>query len=642
MLGFYGRISAQSKEIGRLHVRLRDPNKDLRPDTAYVDTLDRLAHAYYGNNADSAFFYARHALDYAGKTGYRRGEAESWRMLGNTYEMMGDYLDMLTSYQRSLDIATQINNTTQIAKANINIGWFYEQEGEYDQAERLMEKVGELSNQTGDSVQSAYVNTNLAELALRRHQYDLALQYANRGLAFARGLRDEPQVANYNNDIGNILVARGETTAALAYYLQALDYYTASNERVGMTATKCLLAQAYLQLKDYPQALRYAQDALAEARTIRRKLEIQGSARVLSDIYEAKGDYRNALRYSHLYKDYSDSLASDLSRQQILTRAAEYDYQQQASRLREAQAEKDAGYERALRKDALKIAVTVSLLAVLTLIAFILQRGRAANRRMNRLLREKNEKIEEQKEVLEQQAVQLLLSNQQKDKLFSLVAHDLRGPLNYLKGLLDFLKERKLSDQEIGTMLIELRHHVDYSTELVSNLLYWASSQLNGSVVTPVLLPVGELVEETLASFVSSAKEKEVLLTTEIPGHLVGYADKDMMQVVVRNLVSNAIKFCRSGGMVTVSGIRKAADIEISVTDTGIGMKEDALDRIRRKESFSSYGTAREKGTGLGILLVHEFAEANKGRFYVESEWGKGSRCYFTIPAAPSSSSISV
>ena len=107
-------------------------------------------------------------------------------------------------------------------------------------------------------------------------------------------------------------------------------------------------------------------------------------------------------------------------------------------------------------------------------------------------------------------------------------------------------------------------------------------------------------------------------------------------------LFRSAIKFSESGGLVSVQGVRKAAEIEICVTDTGIGMTKDELDRIRRKESFTSYGTANEKGTGLGILLCHEFAEANKGKFYVESEWGKGSRCYFTIPAAPSSSSISV
>ena len=132
------------------------------------------------------------------------------------------------------------------------------------------------------------------------------------------------------------------------------------------------------------------------------------------------------------------------------------------------------------------------------------------------------------------------------------------------------------------------------------------------------------------------------MLTTDIPSSMIGYGDMGMIQVVVRNLVSNAIKFCHPGGMVTVSGCRRAGELEISVTDTGIGMREDALERIRRRVSFTSYGTASEKGTGLGILLCHEFTEANRGKFCAESEWGKGTRCYFTIPAAPNSSSMSV
>jgi signal transduction histidine kinase len=259
---------------------------------------------------------------------------------------------------------------------------------------------------------------------------------------------------------------------------------------------------------------------------------------------------------------------------------------------------------------------------------------------MNRMLREKNGQIEDQKEILEQQAVQLLLSNQQKDKLFTIIAHDLRGPLNSLKALMDLVKEKRLSEHEIATMMNELRQNVHHSSELVSNLLYWASSRLNGMVALPVLLEVDKTVEEVLALFAQQAKEKGILLRMEIAPTLRGYADKDMTQVVIRNLVSNAIKFTNSGGVVTVNACRKDTVIEIVVTDTGIGMQEEALQRIRRKESFTSYGTAKEKGTGLGVLLCHEFAEANNGRFFVESEWGKGSRCYFTIPAAASSSSM--
>jgi two-component system sensor histidine kinase/response regulator len=638
---FCGRAVAQSGEIARPHTTVREMGPGVPPDTAYVDTLNRLSRAYYGRNADSAFFYGRRALDYAGQIAYRRGEAESWRMLGNTYELVGDYLHMLSSYQKSRDIALQLGNSALVAKIDINMALFYREEGEYDRAQQLMKDVEDMDKQSGDSVQIASVASHLADLAFRQGHYDQALQYAWQALRVVRGIKDEKMAASDNVDIGKFLAAKGDYSLALEHYLQSMSYYREARDRLGVTSTNSMLAEVYLALKDYDKALLCAQESLQEARALGRDMEIQGSAGVLARIYEAKGDYKNALRYFEVYKSYSDSLFNDQSHRELLSRAAQYDYEVQASKMRFDNEVKVAGYERVLRKDAVQSTITVCIIAVLILVAFILWRSRFVNRRMNRLLREKNEKIEEQKEIVEMQAVQLLLNNQQKDKLFSVVAHDLRAPLNSLKTVLDFLREKQLSEQEIGGMMTELRRHVDSSGELVSNLLFWASSQLNGEVINRVLLPVDELVLETIELFVQTAREKEVELKVE-PSCLMGYADKDMMQVVMRNLLSNAIKFCMPGGIVTVTVIRNVTGIEINVLDTGIGMTAEALDRIRRKESFTSYGTVKEKGTGLGILLCHQFAEANGGLFFVESEWGKGSRCYFTIPAPPSSSSMSV
>jgi two-component system, sensor histidine kinase and response regulator len=640
-----GNLRAQQKEIARLRTTVREFAASATPvkDTAYVDTLDRLARAFYGIDADSAFFYGRKALQYAGRTGFPQGEAESWRMLGNTYEMIGDYQQMLASYQRSLNIAERIGDKKLIAKVEINYALFYRQEGEYGQEEQLMEKVRDLYGPGGDSSsQFAYVYSHLADLAYRRRDYDRALDYAGRALQGARRIGDQTTIANYNNDIGRFLAARGAYREALDHYIQSLAYYREANDRLGMTATNGLMAQVYLYLKNYPEALKDANASLEQARAMRRKPEIQASAKVLADIYEAKGDYRNALLYYRLYKDYSDSLFNDQARVQLLTRAAQADYEKKTLSMREAQAVKDAGYQRALRENTLYISVTLSVIAVLSLLAFILFRSRRVSRRVNRLLREKNEEIGEQKEQLEHQAVQLLLSNEQKDKLFSIIAHDLRGPLNSLKGLMDLLREKKLSEQEIVGMLGELRRNVDYSEELVGNLLSWAGGQLQGRVITPVLLPLREVVQEAFALFARQAREKGVMLTMELPPTLLGLADKDMIQLIVRNLVSNAIKFSDSGGVVTVGCRRRGAEIEICVADTGIGIPEEDLEKIRRKEIFSRFGTDREKGTGLGMLLCREFAEANRGQFYIESQWGKGTRCYFTIPVAPSSSSIRV
>lgn len=641
LLTLSGRVTAQSAEISRLRQAVGEMagRSNFAPDTAYVDTLNLLSHAFYGINADSAFFYCRQARENALRIGYSRGESISWRMRGNTYESVGDYANMLSSYQHSLDIAERIGDARLIAKANVNFALFYKQVGEYDSAERIMEKVVEIYRKNGDSA-SEYIAANQADQALRQGHYDQALQYAEQALRIVTAAKDPSGIANAHDDIGRILVARGSYAAALDHYQQALAYFRQVDGRLGMTSSATLLAQVYGLMKDYPRALQYALEAFGLARTLGRKKEIGESAKVLADIYEAKGDDRNAFRYFKLYKEYSDSLANDQTHKQLFALAQRYDFQKREAQLRTQEAEKEARQQEALRKAYLQVFIAVLVIFILCVLAFILLRSRAVSRRNNRLLQAKNEQIEEQKEAMELQAVQLLLNNQQKDKLFSIVAHDLRGPLDSLKGILDFLKEKKLPEQEIHSMLAELRRNVDNSSELVGNLLFWASSQLNGISVTPVHLSLQPLIANILSLFAQQAREKQVVLQNQAQGPLVGFADKDMIQVVIRNMINNAIKFCRPDDSVTICATRKGGEIEIKVIDTGIGIKEEVLEKIHRSESVTSYGTAREKGTGLGLLLCREFAESNGGRFRIESEWGNGCSCYFTIPAAPSSSSI--
>jgi two-component system sensor histidine kinase/response regulator len=623
LLGMVTEANAQSEAILRLRASLVDLTRgpDFSHDPAYVDTLDRLAYVFYGISSDSAFFYGRSALELSKRNRYVKGEAESWRILGNTYEMVGNYSEMLSSYHQSLDIAQKAGNKRQIAKATSNIALFDEQQGEYDQAQALMEKVMNICLTEGDSVLVLTVYIHLSGIAVHQRHYGLALQYARRALQAATATHEEQQVATCRNEVGKILVATGHYREAIGLYDQSMQYYQQVRDQLGMASTSGLLALAWLQLRDYPRALRYAQTSLAGAQLLHRNLEIRESSRALADIYAATGDDRRALQYFKLYKDVSDSLSNNETHKRILALAAGYDFEKRESLLRQEEALRDDRYKRELREATVKIAITILVIVVLGLLVLLLLRSRNVNRRM--------------KEKMEQQAVQLLLNNRQKDKLFSIVSHDLRGPLNSLKTLMDWLKEKKLSEAELREVMNEFRRNVDYSSELVSNLLFWAGSQLDGMVTRPMLLPVRLIVQDTLALYSYQACQKNVWLNEELEPSLYAFADRDMVQVILRNLISNAIKFCRLGDSVTVISRRVDQTVEICVADTGIGLKAEALDKIRRKESFTSYGTAKEKGTGLGILLCHEFAEANGGRFWIESEWGKGCHCYFSLPMGP-------
>ena len=639
----FGHAVAQSSGIARLREWLSDRQKEagFQQDTAYIDTLNTLAHAYYAIDADSILLYGKQALACSQKLAYAKGQSESWRLIGNGYKLRGDYTNMLACYYQSLAIAEKIRDPSLQAKANMNIAIFYDEVGKYDEALVVLERAARICQSTGDSLQYAYVLSNISDLWFRQQQYGKALAYEQHALQIAEGLKDEYTAAFLNNSMGSLLAVKGQYRESLVHHLQSMDYYRKTRDKLGQTETSALLAHVYLLNKNYPEALRYAQQSMALATEIKGTKQMQEAGQVLADIYEAKRDYQPALKYFKLYKDYSDSLFNEQTRKKTFELEARYEYERKEARLKEEEAKKDAEHEHLVRTQTLQRFLAGLLILFLSILAFVLFRSRASKLHINQLLQLKNGEIGHQKEELEHQAVQLLLNNQQKDKLFSIIAHDLKGPLNSLKGLLDLLKEKTLSESEINGMMAELRRNVDYSAELVSNLLFWASSQMNGIVVTPVVLAMPQMIADILNLFVKQAAEKKITILSETSIHTLAYADKDMIQVVIRNLISNAIKFCRQGDTITIQCRREGDFVETCVADTGIGIKEELLEKIRRRESVTTYGTAKEKGTGLGMLLCREFTEENKGRFWIESRLGEGSRFYFAIPVAPSSSSIS-
>lgn len=427
-------------------------------------------------------------------------------------------------------------------------------------------------------------------------------------------------------NIGLVFFKKGQYKEALARFLQTLKYFEATDDKMRITRTATWVAKTYLALNDHRHALPYAQQSLKAATGIKAKIQMQDADKVLADIYDANGDSHNALKYFRLYKDVSDSIFNENMLKKTAGLAAKFEYEKKENRLKEVQEKKNALHSHIVRNKELQISIAILVIGSLSALAFLLFRSRAAKQKTNQILEVKNEAIE-------QQAVQLLLNNQDKDKLFSIIAHDLKMPLHSLRVMLGLLKENDLPPEDIRDIMDELRQDVNYSAELVSNLLSWSASQLAGRVISPANLPVQQLVNDTIEPLLKQAADKRIVITNKLPSSLTIWADKNMMQVLFRNLVSNAIKFCNNGNTITIDHKIVDGAIEICVADTGIGIEKDVLKKINRRESVTTFGTAKEKGSGLGMLLCREFVEANKGNFRIESEVGKGSRFYCRMPA---------
>jgi PAS domain S-box-containing protein len=243
--------------------------------------------------------------------------------------------------------------------------------------------------------------------------------------------------------------------------------------------------------------------------------------------------------------------------------------------------------------------------------------------------------LQKSKEQLLKYAEELKTLNASKDKFFSIISHDLRSPFNSLLGVTEYITQSfdEMNNEEIKEAVANVYQSSQQVYNLILNLLEWSRMQTGRLFIEKTELNVSELIENVINLYQQNADAKEIKLRFNSPENLNAHADKYMIETVLRNLVSNAIKFTQKGGTVTIYSNKKENFVEVTITDTGIGIsKENQKKLFRIDQQFKTEGTANEKGTGLGLILCKEFIEKNDGTIELKSEEGKGSKFIFTIP----------
>jgi two-component system, sensor histidine kinase and response regulator len=239
--------------------------------------------------------------------------------------------------------------------------------------------------------------------------------------------------------------------------------------------------------------------------------------------------------------------------------------------------------------------------------------------------------IAEKAALLEKQTQELTELNAVKNKLFSVIAHDLKMPMYALRNLFNNIQQQKLPAKDIKATLPDVINNLNYTTGLMENLLSWAKSQMQSETVKSQPLDIAAMIREVVQLLHLQAEAKQIRIEIEIPNPVLIMADKNMISLVIRNLLSNAIKFTPANGKIAV-GVHEGPDgAEVLVKDSGTGISAEAMQKINRNDYFSTNGTAHEPGTGLGLMLCKEFLLKNSSRLFIESEPGKGSVFSFTL-----------
>jgi len=566
-------------------------------------------------------------------------QSVSYNRIASLYNQINDKNKALEYAFKALNIANE--NNIEGPKANLYnlIGSLNRDLKNLELAEKyytLAFKEWEKSKNIS-GLSTAY--NNLGIILDEKGDLQKALEYYTKSLEFATQLRDSSSIATAYNNIGFLYARINQFDKALTNYQSSYQISLKNNSVDAAHNTLNNIASTYLKQNNLEKASEALNKALGNIPNIVDQAYKQETYQLLSDLYAKKGDYKNAYKYKCIELAYADSLytqqrlssiAEMQTRYETETKEKEIELLKKDVELKELQFQRQRSIQQVL------ISLTLLLLAIFFGTSLII----TIIRKKNKLLAEKNSELFEINKKLKESEKNLSELNATKDKLFSIIAHDLKNPFNALIGFSDILERNfnHLTDNEKKEYISVISESAQNLYKLLDNLLQWTRAQTGSINYIPEKFKLEPLIKQEVANLNANAEKKRINVSINVSSAISVYADKNSIATVIRNLLSNAIKFTDIGGTIEVTAnvsedYPKTA--EVVVKDSGVGIDQDDLERIFLIDgSYSTKGTANETGTGLGLLLCHEFVTKNHGKIWVNSSKGSGSEFHFTIPLA--------
>jgi signal transduction histidine kinase len=539
--------------------------------------------------------------------------------IGNAYFELDIYNRAYDYFLKSLKMAEEIEDKMTVAITTYNIARVYRVQENYEKAMEWIINARDLSRAIDDTIGEAYIANQLGKIYLSQKKYEQAREHFEEGIKMCRRYQVQDLLPFAINDLAGLLVELGELDTARELYAESNKIMEGMRNKIGMAES--LLGQAKMEIAGefYESALTYLSQSLELSREI-YDLELQSRIKATySELYEKMGDYKNALRTYKNFKSLEDSIFN--SRKMVELSKLQQEYEN------ETKDKEIALQKKNLERVEMIQNILVVILALIIILMINLYRSGQRRRKINQLL------VKHQNEM-EIRGKELMELNHLKDKFFSIISHDLRSPVNALSGVLDLMEQGAITPEEQRSLIKSLQGQFEQTRNLLDNLLDWALVQMDKIVVKLESLELHKVVAGNI-KLLRVAQEKRIDLKNNVNENLKVLSDPNMVNLVLRNLMLNAIKFTNNGGEVVVSAEQEGEWVVVSVKDNGVGISPENLDQIFDKSThYSTRGTANEKGTGLGLKLCKEFVEKNGGKIWVESEVGKGSTFKFTLKKA--------
>ncbi|QEC75623.1 tetratricopeptide repeat-containing sensor histidine kinase [Mucilaginibacter ginsenosidivorax] len=600
-----------------------------KQDTDRVNLYYSISRQYWGRNADSALLMAQKSLELAQKINFEKGIALAYVSKGVALGYKGKWPEALECHFRCLRISQKLGMEGLTGNEYNNISGMYISIEDYSKALYYNRQAYKIALKQNDPTHEGVVSLliNLGEIFKKKGQPDSSILYNTQALVIAKRGKNpiNTTVALYN--IGENYVTKKDYERAQVYFYKALAIAQKNGDDEDVAYCHNGLALTSYYTGNYNASMQYAQQGLQESKKSGIIELIATAYQVLYLTNQKKGSYKEALYYRNLEFALNDSLKTAEKEKVIRNIQSSYELEQKQRQIDVLNKDKVIGQKELERVRIRRDLLTAGAISLL-IFAFVLFRSYAQKRKLSEQLARQNKDITAQNMQLEELV-------HVKDRLFSIIGHDLRGPIYTISHMMDVIKGDELSKEESKFWVGKVSDTLTITAHLVENLLYWSKSQMDGIQANPACFNVQSVIEQNVTLLKERAAEKEVKVTgVQLTRPETVYADEIMIDIVIRNLVENAVKFSKAGDTVTVSAEQKESVTIITVKDNGKGIPEEAQARIFDKfSSYTTYGTASEKGSGLGLLLCKELVERNNGTIWFESKAGVGSSFYFSIPS---------
>ena len=597
-----------------------------RQDTDRVNAYYTISRYYWDIDADSALLMGEKALDIATRAGYKKGMALGHLTLGVAYGMQGLYPEALDNDLKALRLSEALGMEGLTGNNYSNIGIVYTDMKDYPRAIDYFRRALAISRHFPEKAGVAYGYINLGETFSAAGQLDSAIWYSKAALAIGEEIHDTTALSAALENLGDYTARNGHPREALPYLQRALLIAQDVHDENTVAAVHISMADAFADLQKYRQSIPLADQALREAIKLHSDLYKKNAYHTLYRDYASLKMPDKALNARNQEIAINDSIYNIDKEKRLHGLQATYELERKQHQLDLANNDRLLKAE-ALARDRIQLYALAAALVLLVLWAIWLIMSNRRRRQMNRLLKHRNQEIV-------QKNIELQDLNAVKNKLLAILGHDLRSPLTTLKGFVDLLKLSALRPDQIKTFSQQMGESLESTSRLLDNLLFWTKSQMEGMDPNAKVFDILPLLEQNAQLIKPRSEEKKITVSVAGTPSLFVYADEIMIDIVVRNLVDNALKFSRPGDTISVDAAGTEKEVTVTVKDTGHGIAIESQHKIFKGITYTTNGTSKEKGSGLGLTLCKELVEKNGGTIYFDSEPGKGSTFRFTLPAS--------